>query len=149
VRELPAVKFKFIWPSAPNFISLRDSLVQRLASFNVPNSIEVLDKQSRADLFAYIQIADCVVVPSLAEGFGYAAIEACLLAKRTVVTKAGSLPEVANGNVNLVEPASHKALSEGIITAFHKHTLTVPIKVFRNESMVQNHLTLYQQMMGE
>ena len=149
LRELPAVKFKFIWPSAPNFISLRDALVQRLSSFNVPDSIEVLDKQSRADLFAYIQIANCVVVPSLAEGFGYAAIEACLLAESTVVTKAGSLPEVANGPVNLVESASSKALAEGIIKAFYNNILNLPIRVFSNESMVENHLNLYRQLLEE
>lgn len=148
LRDLPAIKFKFIWPSAPNFISLRDSLISRLTSFNVPGSIEVLDKQSRANLFAHIQAADCVVIPSLAEGFGYAAIEACLLANCTVVTTAGSLPEVANGRVVQVEPASHGALAAGIISAFHGHVPVLPPKVFTNEAMIDAHISLYESLLA-
>ncbi|NID11901.1 glycosyltransferase family 4 protein [Fibrivirga algicola] len=143
LEALPSVTFKFIWPSAPNFISLRDVLTSRLASFNVPESVAVLDKQTRADLFAHIQAADCVVIPSLAEGFGYAAIEACLLASCTVVTTAGSLPEIVNNRVIQVAPASHQALAQGIISAARGEAPMLPPKTFTNKAMIDGHISLY------
>ncbi len=146
---LPAARFVFIWPSAPNFISLRDTLVQRLDSFHLPDSISVLDRQSRADLFAYIQAADCVVIPSLAEGFGYAAIEACLLAKSVVATTAGSIPEVVSGHVVLVNPASAAALADGIVTICKQPVPVRPVRRFTNEAMIDAHAQLYRQLLGQ
>lgn len=149
LNELPTIKFKFIWPSAPNFISLRDTLISRLVSSNVPESVAVLDKQSRADLFAHIQAADCVVIPSLAEGFGYAAIEACLLAACTVVTTAGSLPEVVNNRVIQVAPASSDALAQGIIQAIRGEAPLLPARTFTNEAMIDAHISLYRMLLNQ
>ena len=149
VRSLSNARFKFIWPSAPNFISLRSTLVQRLDSFNLGQSIEVLDKQSRADLFAYIQSADCVVIPSLAEGFGYAAIEACLLAKSVVATTAGSIPEVVSGNVLLVKPADSSALATGLIAMYKRMSVSMPVRYFTTEDMIEAHDRLYHELLGQ
>ncbi len=147
VQALPEAKFVFIWPSAPNFISLRDTLVQRLGTFNLGASTTVLDKQSRADLFAHIQSADCVVIPSLAEGFGYAAIEACLLAKGVVATSAGSIPEVVSGNVLLVEPADRVALAAGIRAMHDQARIQKPARRFTNEAMLASHARLYHELL--
>ena len=149
VHSLANARFKFIWPSAPNFISLRDTLIQQLDSFSLGQSVEVLDKQSRADLFAYIQSADCVVIPSLAEGFGYAAIEACLFAKSVVATKAGSIPEVVSGNVRVVEPAYSSALAAGIIAMYTQATVLKPARRFSNEVMIASHERLYGELLGQ
>ncbi|GAB3891406.1 glycosyltransferase family 4 protein [Spirosoma agri] len=146
---LPRASFRFIWPSAPNFISLRDSLVQRLHSFNRPDAIEVLDKQTRADLFAYLQSVDCVVIPSLAEGFGYAAIEACRLAKSVVATKAGSIPEVVSGNVYLVTPANSSALAQGIIDSRNQTTSQQAAHLFTNEATLALHVQVYETLLGK
>lgn len=148
LKTLPQLRFKFIWPSAPNFISLREALVQRLESFELDHSIEVLDKQARSDLFAAIQSADCVVIPSLAEGFGYAAIEACRLASRVVATTAGSIPEVVSGHVRLVEPASSAALAEGIIQSYEQVSSPLPDRFFTNEATLAAHCQVYKQLLG-
>jgi len=148
IQRLPDAHFVFIFPSAPSFISLRETLVQRLESFNLPDSIEVLDRQSRADLFAYIQSVDCVVIPSLAEGFGYAAIEACTLANRVVATTAGSIPEVVSGQVYLATPANSQSLAEGIIKMFNPAEEPVlPTRRFTNEAMIEAHLKLYENLL--
>ena len=149
VSALPNAHFTFIWPSAPNFISLRDALVHRLNSFKLGRSVEVLDKQTRADLFGYIQCADCVVVPSLAEGFGYAALEACLLAESVVTTTAGSIPEVVSGNVLLVEPADSAALADGIILMAKQPVTQQPARQFTNEAMIMAHEQLYHELLNQ
>lgn len=149
LSTMPDVQFKFIWPSAPNFISLRDSLINRLKSFKHDTSIEVLDKQSRADLFAYIQSVDCVVIPSLAEGFGYAAIEACMLAKQVVATSAGSIPEVVSGHVVLVEAGSSSALAKGIIDLRKNKPNPMPVKLFTDETALRLHKQLYEGLINK
>lgn len=149
LSTMPDIQFKFIWPSAPNFISLRDSLINRLKSFNHEPSIDVLDKQSRADLFAYIQSVDCVVIPSLAEGFGYAAIEACLLAKQVVATNAGSIPEVVSGYAVLVEAGSSAALAKGITELRTNKPDPMPVNLFTNETALRLHKQLYESLIDK
>ncbi len=149
VATLPNARFVFIWPSAPNFISLRDTLVHRLDSFNVGRSVEVLDKQARANLFAYIQSVDCVIIPSLAEGFGYAAIEACLLAKGVVATTADSIPEVVSGHVVLVDPADSRALANGIVAFRQGKGRPEPVRRFTNEAMIASHSQVYGDLLGQ
>ncbi|GAB3912161.1 hypothetical protein GCM10028803_54980 [Larkinella knui] len=136
------VRFLFIWPSAPNFISLRDSLVQRLDRFRAGPAVRVLDKQSRTDLLQYIQAADCVVVPSLAEGFGYAAVEACMLGRSVVSTTAGSIPEVISGHYRLVQPGDSDALAAAIVDMVHQRSHYSPPRYFENETMIDQYQAL-------
>ncbi|WP_421827987.1 glycosyltransferase family 4 protein [Larkinella sp.] len=142
------VRFLFIWPSAPNFISLRDSLVQRLESFQAGKAVRILDKQSRTDLLHYIQAADCVVVPSLAEGFGYAAVEACMLGRSVVSTTAGSIPEVISGHYRLVPPADSNALADAIADLVHHRSNYAPPRYFENETMIDRYEALLRAEMG-
>lgn len=44
---------------------------------------------------------DCVIVPSITEGFGFSAIEACENGMPLICSDAGSLPEVIFGKINM------------------------------------------------
>lgn len=72
---------------------------------------------SRAELARHLRDADCVVVPSLTEGFGLSAAEACALGLPVVATTAGALPEVVGGRHVLVPPGCPQALAEGMARA--------------------------------
>jgi D-inositol-3-phosphate glycosyltransferase len=72
---------------------------------------------SRERLARHLLDASCVVVPSLTEGFGLTAAEACALDLPVVATRAGSIPEVVSGRYVLVEPGSPEALAAGIVRA--------------------------------
>ena len=52
---------------------------------------------TRKELGACILGADTVVVPSLTEGFGFSALEACQIGTNLIYSDGGSLPEVAYG----------------------------------------------------
>jgi glycosyltransferase involved in cell wall biosynthesis len=69
-----------------------------------------------ADLPAYYTHATCLVLPSLAEGFGLPVLEAMACGTPPVVSSAGSLPEVAGYAGVVVAPrdarALHRALAE-------------------------------------
>src|SRR5207248_9511256 len=55
------------------------SIVRRIRELNLDAAVRVLDPRPRSDLADYVGSADCVVVPSLSEGFGFTAVEACAL----------------------------------------------------------------------
>ena len=69
-----------------------DSIVRRIRQLDLGDRVRILDPRPRSELPDYVGSADCVVVPSLSEGFGFTAVEACALDLPVVVTRAGSLP---------------------------------------------------------
>ncbi len=57
------------------------------------DSVILLEPLPLGELVEYIAAADCVVVPSLSEGFGFTAAEACAMGKPVVASDTASLPE--------------------------------------------------------
>jgi glycosyltransferase involved in cell wall biosynthesis len=72
----------------------------------------------RRDIPALILLSRVVVLPSLAESFGYAVLEAMSLGRPVVASDAGGLPEVVrDGVTGLVVPkGDHSALATALIT---------------------------------
>ncbi len=98
------------------------------------SGIVVIDPVPLEDLPDYINIADTVVIPSLSEGFGFSAVESCMMGKNVVVTETGSLPEVVFGKVVTVKKADSRALALGIIRMYHNHFDMIAPKVFSWET---------------
>jgi glycosyltransferase involved in cell wall biosynthesis len=65
-----------------------------------------------ADLPPLYTGADCVLLPSLYEGFGFPVLEAMACAAPVVCSSASSLPEVAGGAALLVPPTDVQALAD-------------------------------------
>jgi glycosyltransferase involved in cell wall biosynthesis len=86
---------------------------------NRDNSIIVLDPMPLEMLPDYVNIADAVVIPSLSEGFGFSAVESCMLGKNVVCTDTGSLPEVTFGKLVTVKKADSHAIANGIIRMYN------------------------------
>jgi len=90
-------------------------LQQRIADRGLGEYVRVLDSVSRDELPRYLLGAGCVVVPSLSEGFGYAAVEAASLGCPVVATSGHSVAEVVGESVTLVPPRDPIALADAII----------------------------------
>ncbi len=109
----------------------------------------LLDPVSYNELPEYIAASDCVIVPSLSEGFGYAAAESCAMGKPVIASNATSLPEVVSGKFLLVEPRNPKAIAEAIEKAskgkYHKSKL----RKFTIEENVKRHMELYRKLLGK
>ena len=73
-----------------------------------------LPTQKFPDLIKHVQMADCVVVPSLTEGFGYAVLEASTAGTAVVASDCTSIPEVACGRCVLVQPKDPSAIATGV-----------------------------------
>ena len=93
-------------------------------------NIVVIDPVPLERLPDYINIADTVVIPSLSEGFGFSAVESCMMGKKVVVTDTGSLPEVTFGRVVKVPKADSRALAQGVIRMFNNDFEVIAPKTF-------------------
>jgi D-inositol-3-phosphate glycosyltransferase len=86
---------------------------------NKHGTIKVLDPVPLEHLPDYINIADTIVIPSLSEGFGFSAVESCMMGKNVVVTETGSLPEVTFGKLVTVKKADSHSIANGIIRMYN------------------------------
>jgi len=81
---------------------------------NLGDHVRVLDSMPREALFLHLLTVDAAVFPSLSEGFGLAAAEACALGIPVLASDAGSLPEVVSGNRLLFPSGDARALAEAL-----------------------------------
>jgi len=73
-----------------------EDLVASAQALGVANNVEF--KGFAADVRSLMSACDAVIVPSLKEGFGLAAVEAMALAKPVIATDIGGLPEIVIPN---------------------------------------------------
>ena len=107
------------------------------------DNVIVQDSVPREMLPYYIQAADCVVVPSLNEGFGFTCAEACAMGKPVVASNVGSLPEVISGSYVLAPSRDPEALAAGVVKIFRGEHETGEQKVFLWKNTVRKHLKAY------
>jgi len=124
-----------------------DDIQQRIDDLGIRDSVTVLDPVERQALPQYVGNADCAVVPSLSEGFGFTAAEACALEVPVVATTAGSLPEVVSGEHVLVEPADAEALAEGIVRVADGRADFRERRTFDWEDAVEGYLAAYRSLL--
>lgn len=76
--------------------------------------VTILEPAPRAELPSYLLAADCVVIPSLSEGFGYSAVEAATLGCPLVVTAGHVFEEVLGDQASYVPPHDPARLAAAI-----------------------------------
>ena len=109
-NKLANIKFCFIMANDP--MPEKEKFINLVDKYNLKNFIVVRDSVSREDLNNYRMCADYIVVPSITEGFGLSAIEACEFHKSLISSNAGSLPEVTFGEVAEFENRNSNDLAE-------------------------------------
>ncbi len=101
----------------------------------------------RSQLVAALREADCIVVPSVTEGFGFTTAEASALGVPVVATRTGSIPEVVAGKHTLVPPRSAEALASGVIRAARgDYDADTPLRDFRWERAAAEYEALYRKL---
>jgi glycosyltransferase involved in cell wall biosynthesis len=109
-------------------------------------NIHFIPSVPRSELTGYLRDADCIVVPSLTEGFGLTTAEACALGIPVVATRAGSIPEIISGRHVLVEPDSPAALAAGVIRISRGEWRETPLKTFSWDAMIDAYERLYEEV---
>jgi glycosyltransferase involved in cell wall biosynthesis len=112
--------------------------------------VVILDPVPRDQLPGYLLGADCVVVPSLSEGFGYSAVEARTIGCRVIATSGHSVEEVIGDFVHLVPRAESHALAEQIIRTAATPGVMQPIESrFTLASHLAGLMSLYSTLLAE
>jgi glycosyltransferase involved in cell wall biosynthesis len=107
--------------------------------------ITIQSPVARQVLPSYLLAADCVVVPSLSEGFGYSAIEAASLGCPLIATRGHSLEEVVDDYATMCAPGDSEALAEAMKAAMTQGTqaLSPPVKRFTLARHLESLLAVY------
>ena len=140
-REIPNSKLLLILASDPKHrYEYITGLIEKL---RLNENILLKNQLSREALVRHIAASDCVVVPSLTEGFGLIAAEACAMNKPVVCSKAGALPEVVSGKYILVSPKSSEEIAEGIERIYRGEVKETKRKYFYWEQCISKYLQTY------
>ncbi len=114
-KLIPDSKLILILSEDPrNRFNVIKKMIKKL---KIEKNIVFLGSKKRVELPNYILAANCVVVPSLTEGFGYCAIEASMLNKTVISTRVGAIPEI-NPDCIFIEPKSELAIAQSVYEVF-------------------------------
>ena len=145
-RRLPAAKLLLLLSRKP-YAKYRRTL--KLIRGLAMEDIILREPVPRAELPLYFQASDCVVIPSLSEGFGFTCIEASTMRIPVVATDAGSLPEVVSGRFAVVPARDPAALAAGVERIFRGEYQTSALKRFSWEDTIGRHLEAYTRLIGQ
>lgn len=143
------VKFCFILGSEP--AALRKAFINNMKKLGLlDKSVLVKNSLKREELAAAIMQAECVVVPSLTEGFGFSALEACQMGTNLIYSDGGALPEVAYGKCRSFTNRSSDDLAkklQGVIEYKMDAYEQVAVKNFTYEEQIDGIENLYKDLL--
>jgi len=145
--NIPKLKFMLILSKDKQYMLRLRKLKAMIRKLGVENKVIPLEPVSHKELPKHIRAADCVVVPSLSEGFGYTAAEACALGVPVVATRTTSLPEVVSGKYLLVSPKSSEEIATAVERVYNKKYNTSPVKKFLLKNNIQGYLKIYKELL--
>jgi glycosyltransferase involved in cell wall biosynthesis len=120
---------------------------QLITDLRLQAHVRIIPSVPKDDLPNWVAMADCVVVPSLSEGFGFAAAEASAMHKPVIATNNASLPEVVSGAHLLIPPNDVEALANALQQALQQDFIQTPPRQFLLADNLQNHLNLYERLL--
>ena len=147
--DFEQIRFCFILGAEP--ADLRQKFMKEVSVAGLEQIILIRDSVSRTDLCKAIEQSDYVVVPSLTEGFGFSALEACQMGKRLIYSDGCSLPEVVYGECIGFQNRNANDLAEKIehvITDGEKAFQSMPPRNFSYEKMIEGILDIYKKLVS-
>jgi D-inositol-3-phosphate glycosyltransferase len=145
-EKIPKSKLLLIVSKTGQSKNRFDYMLHLIEKLNIKNHVKTISPVPREKLPDYLKASDCVVVPSLAEGFGFCAAEACACGAPVVVTETGSLPEVANGKVAFVSPKDEESIANAVIKICDGEHTKISEKNFNWDLSAQKYIQLYENL---
>jgi len=145
-KEIKNSKLLLILSKDPAYKKRYEMMLNIIDSLKIKEEIILLDPVKREELPDYIKAADCVVVPSLTEGFGYTVAESCAMEKPVVASNSTSIPEVIWGKYVLVKPRSEEAIAKGVEMVSRSQTTNTQKKIFSWEDNIMGYLNIYNEL---
>jgi D-inositol-3-phosphate glycosyltransferase len=147
VRSIPQVKLVLMLSGRETYGKRYEYLTQIIAKLQIQDTVLLVDPAPRSEIGHFLKAADCAIIPSIAEGFGYAVLEACSMGTPVVASDTTSIPEVIGGKYVLVRPRDPEAIAEGVERIYRKSYSTSEVKVFPWDNTVQGYIDVYGQLM--
>ncbi len=144
IQKIPHAKLVLILSREPR--PQYQQIVSLIESLQLKASIILVESLERKRLLEYIASSDCVVVPSLTEGFGLSCLEACSLGVPVVATDVGAIPEVVFGRHVLIASGSAEEICRGVHTVSTGASVSRSQKVFDRDECASRHVELYATM---
>ena len=91
-----------------------EEIKMEIASLRSQWRVEVFNWFEKEELRELVASADCVIAPSLSEGFGSVHTEVCAMKKPLITTDVASIPEVVSGNVRFVSPGNAEEIVDAV-----------------------------------
>lgn len=148
-EELKNIKFCFIMANDP--MPEKRKFIKLVHKYGLQDYIIIKDSVSREDLDNHRMCADYIVVPSITEGFGLSAIEACEFKKKLICSNAGSLPEVTFGEVAEFENRNSQSLANVLkkVILNEKVFIKKTKKDFTKETISDENIDAYKSVIGD
>lgn len=116
----------------------------QIASLRSQSQIVVFDGFEKEELRRLVASVDCVVAPSISEGFGSVHTEVCAMEKPLITTDVASIPEVVSGNLRFVPPGNAKAIVDSVSDCLRwAESTIIPKKLFSWDETVEKIEKLY------
>lgn len=116
---------------------------QKIRALWYHKNIQLFSWFSIDSLRTLVAASDCVVAPSLSEGFGSVHAEVSSLWKPLITSYVASIPEVVHGKVVFVEPQSSQAIIDAVIKVKNDQFEHIDAKVFPREKTIDGIEQLY------
>lgn len=148
-KKIPDSKLLAVVSKDTAYRKRYEHMMQLIKKLGIEGDVVIHDPVKYKDLPDYVMAGDCVVVPSLVEGFGYVAAEACSLGKPVVASNTTSLPEVVSGKYVLIKMKDPEAVANGIERIYKKKTIKSTLKKFEIKDNIKNYLGVYEKMIKQ
>jgi len=145
-KKIKNFKYLLILSKDKAYSKEKEILKEETKRLGYNKKVKILDPVPWEELPSYIKAADCVIVPSLAEGFGYTIAESCYMGTPVVASNTTSIPEVISNKHLLVPPKNSDAIAQAVINVSKKKYAIKPLKKFTSDDMVTNYLKIYKEI---
>lgn len=143
LEKVPHAVFVLMLGSVDKYKKKHRELLLLLKELNLENMFHIIDSVPYSLLGDYILAADCIVVPSISEGFGYTTVEATALEQPVLISNAGSLQEVISGKHNVFQSKNGQDLVEKAVLCAQGIYQEAPQRKFYWEDTTVNYLRIY------
>jgi glycosyltransferase involved in cell wall biosynthesis len=142
-RKLPSAKLALVLSESQQYAAALKALKSRASE-----GIVFLASLPFEDLVSLVRAADCVVVPSVTEGFGYTTLEATAAGVPVVACDTTSIPEVIGGRHLLVPPRDSVAIARAVLDVSRGIVNETPTRTFSLMKTLDRFEALYEKLLS-
>lgn len=142
----PDAIIELILPLRP--VWFRRRIERMVKATGYTKSIIITDSLPVRKLFARLQEATAVLIPSRSEGFCFAAAETAALDIPVISSNKGALTETTGGKVIVMKESNAESLCDAMESAIRGEWEIKPVKMFPLEEQVNAYLGLYERLLN-